>query len=295
MAVDCFAIRALDDLLMPRVLYAAAPWWAGTWHRLRVVDHVRRFSAWANYRVHFIWGRSRSVAFCSFESLLSPIPGVRIVNIDQQDLMHLEARSARPRTLTFQGNELTIFRPGDRPSAGMFVFDIASAAALERLAPRHPGQAGTLRAVPSRELADLARAYMRDFDIPRRVGVRVRVSECPVDWRKPRRFQRELDQTVTAIARIPWHIRIFLVTDSEYVQQMLASHFRDIRYFPKRFGERERSMHYVSRDDPHAMRTFMAEISCLTSCRKIVNVGGFLNQDLVRAKILAPPYDGAMG
>jgi hypothetical protein len=122
----------------------------------------------------------------------------------------------------------------------------------------------------------------------------VRVTECPCDGRKPRRIQKELDETVISIIRLPWHTRVFLVTDSEYIQQMLASHFRDVRYLPKRFSEPGVGGGYVDRNDRAAMQTYMMEVPCLMSCWRIVNVGGFINQDLVWSKTLQPPYDRAL-
>jgi hypothetical protein len=121
-----------------------------------------------------------------------------------------------------------------------------------------------------------------------RLGIRVRVTDSPIDGRKPRRIQRELDEALKSIIRLPWHIPVFLVTDSEYIQQMLASHFHDSKFLPKIFTEKQDTGRYVSRLDRDDMRMFMTEVMCLTACRKIVNLGGFLNQDSVADKIVDP-------
>jgi hypothetical protein len=42
------------------------------------------------------------------------------------------------------------------------------------------------------------------------------------------------------------------------------------------------------------MRTFMTEIQCLASCGKIVNIGGFMNEESVYSKVIEPPYDRAI-
>ena len=278
---------------MPGTLYAAAPNWAGTWHRFRVVNHVIAFARSAGYTVHFLWGVSSAVSSCRFEELLAPVPGVRVVNVPERELVDLQRESAKSKSIRFRNESLAVYRPGGVLSDSMFVFDIAAAAPLEHLARSRSRLPGPLMAVPAAAITKRASACIRALDLARRVGIRVRVTECPVDWRKPRRFQSELDDTVKSIVRIPWHVPVFVVTDSEYVQQMLASHFRDTRFLAKRFDERDTGGCYVSRHNRDGMLTFLTEVACLTSCRKIVNVGGFLNQEFVKDKILPEPYKEA--
>jgi hypothetical protein len=118
----------------------------------------------------------------------------------------------------------------------------------------------------------------------------VRVTECPIEARKPHRIQRELDEAVKSIIRLPWHVKVFVMTDSEYIQQMLASHFYDARFFAKRFDWRDVGGRYIHRQDRDAMQIFLTEMVCLTACRRIINLGGFLNEASVWYKILQPPY-----
>ncbi len=179
----------------------------------------------------------------------------------------------------------------------MFAFDLwgdfAETSALKRRAPvsRHPAVPAT--AAPSAELRRKADDFIRRHELRRRVGIRVRVTENPTDGRKPRRIQGDLDNTIRSIIRMPWHTRVFLATDSEYVQQMLASHFPDARFWPKKFQDTSAGGRYVHRRDPEDMRTFMTEIQCLASCGKIVNVGGFMNEESLYLKVIEPPYDRA--
>jgi hypothetical protein len=279
---------------MARVLYAAAPEWAGTWHRFRVINHVKTFADHAGYRVYFLWGVTGAVSWCRYEELLSPVPGVEAINVSEPEIRALEKAAAGSKTIRYGNRSLTVYRDGGRPGDEVFAFDLSAADPLERLARSRAALPGPLRAIPAADIGRRAGVCIRDMDLRRRVGIRVRVSECRVDWRKPRRFQRELDDTVKSIVRIPWHVPVFVVTDSEYVQQMLASHFHDTKFLPKRFTEKDSGGRYVDRHDRESMLTFLAEVMCLTSCRKIVNVGGCLNQESFQAKIVDPPYDNVV-
>jgi hypothetical protein len=279
---------------MPRVLYAAAPWWSGTWHRFRVINHIAAFAKSAGYRAHFLWCPSQGVSHCRFEELLSPVADIQVVNVSEREVNDLERLAAKSKTVRIKGLDLAVYRKGGTPADKMFAFDLGAAEPLENLARSRAFVTSPLRATPSPQILKHAAAYVRDQNLPRRVGIRVRVTECPIDGRKPRRIQKELDETVKSIIRIPWHFRVFVVTDSEYMQQMLASHFRDVRYLPKRFSERGEGGGYVDRNDQADMQTYMMEVECLMSCWRIVNVGGFINQDLMWSKILKPPYDRAL-
>jgi hypothetical protein len=259
-----------------------------------VVNHVKAFSNYAGCRVHFLWGISSGVAYCRFEELLSPVPGILVVNISESELNDVERLSTKAKTVRFRDQTLVVYRAGGVLADRMLAFDIAAAEALENVARSRARLAGPLRAIPAPEIRKRADAYIRDLDISSRIGIRVRVTECPVDGRKPRRLQRELDDTVKSIIRLPWHVPTFVVTDSQYIQQMLASHFHDARFLSKRFAEEDIGGRYVSRHDRSSMLTFLTEVICLTACRKIVNVGGFLNQESVLAKIIQPPYKQAV-
>jgi hypothetical protein len=280
---------------MTRDLILACPSWTGTWHRIRVIDHARTFVRSAGCQFHFLWAVSSGVSYCRFEELLAPIPGVRIFNLSETEMNDLEQKASKFTTLVFSGEKFDVYRAGGRTSGRMFTFDFAGARALEAAVANSPAKrVRPVQAIPAAELSAKATRYIRDFQISRRVGIRVRVTECPIDGRKPRRVQGELDDAIKSIIRAPWHIPVFLVTDSEYVQQMLASHFHDNRFLPKKFTEKCGGYRYVSRHDREGMRTFMTEVMCLTACRKIVNIGGFLNQDLVADKIVGPPWESKL-
>jgi hypothetical protein len=275
---------------MIRVLFAAAPAGAGIWHRFRVVNHVRTFANYAGCRVCFLWGVSSGVSFCRFEELLSPVKRVEFINVSEPELNEVERLSKKSENVRFRGQNLAVYRAGGSVADRMLAFDIAAAEALERLARSRAPLAGPLAAIPAPVLRKRASACIRDLGLSARIGVRVRVTECAEDGRRPRRLQGDLDDTVKSIIRVPWHVRVFVVTDSEYIQQMLASHFHDTKFLPKRFGEKDNGGRYVYRHDRDSMLTFLTEVMCLTACSKIINVGGFLNQESVQAKIIRPPW-----
>lgn len=283
---------------MSRLLYAAAPWWSGLRHRFRSISQARTFADYAGYRLHYLWGASEGVAYCRFEDILATVPGVRVINVSEDMLKEVEATYRRSKTIRFGGKQFVAYKPGGSLADQLFAFDLwgdfAETTALMRRTPlsRHPIIPTT--ASPAPELRRKADDFIRRHDMKRRVGIRVRVTENPVDGRKPRRIQRELDNTIRSITRMPWYTRVFLATDSEYVQQMLASHFPDTRFWPKRFRDAAEGGRYVHRRDPDDMRAFMTEIRCLVSCGRIINVGGFMNEESIYSKMIEPPYDRAL-
>jgi hypothetical protein len=276
---------------MTKDLYLAAPSWTGIWHRFRVIDHARVFAKHAGCKLHFLWAASHGVSNCRFEELLSPIPAVQIFNLSEAEMDGLEQQALNSKSLDFRDRKLEIYRVGGKIAKQMFAFDFDGARALEATtASSTVTTVWPLQVIPAAGLCAKAGLYIRKLQIPQRVGIRVRVTECDIDGRKPRRVQAELDDAIRSIVRIPWYVPVFLVTDSEYIQQMLASHFHDSRYLPKRFTERGKVGHYVSRLDKDGMQSFLIEVSCLLKCRKIINIGGFLNQDSVAGKIIPPPW-----
>jgi hypothetical protein len=96
-----------------------------------------------------------------------------------------------------------------------------------------------------------------------------------------------------ALYRIPWYVKVFIATDSEYVQKTLLAHFSDAKVLPKHFDHSEATGRYVHRADKAAMRTFLKEVGCLCACRRVINIGGFLNEGLVMPKLLHEPYEEA--
>lgn len=279
---------------MPDVIYCTAPWWSGIWHRFMVLRPAKVFANHFGYRIHFLWGISSGVSYYRFEELLSPVPGIHVINVSEQELIDLEKDSSTAKILRYRGQPLSVFRGGHCPNERMFAFDQFATQALEQMVPSHLRQVEHLCATPSAEIQQQAGDYIRAHRLHRRVGIRVRVTESPVERRKPHRLQRELDEAVRSIICLPWHAKVFVVTDSEYIQQMLASHFYDTKCLPKRFDYRDVGGQYVHRHDRAAMITFLKEVTCLMACCKIINLGGFLNESSVRAKIVEPPYSRAL-
>jgi SUMO ligase MMS21 Smc5/6 complex component len=73
-------------------------------------------------------------------------------------------------------------------------------------------------------------------------------------------------------------------------QQKLAAHFCDTTFPPKQFDLLESTGRYVHRQDKDAMTMFLQEVECLCRCRRIINIGGFLNEASVRDKVIEGPY-----
>lgn len=273
-----------------RTMFTAAPWWSGIKHRFKTLNQALAFARWKNYQLTYVWGVSEAVGYCRYEDLLAPVPEVRMINVSETELKEIEATCRRSQTIGFRNHRLSTHRPGDAVSDHMFVFDLwgdfAETTSLHEQVPVALQAALPVQANASSELQSLASAFSRKHKLANRVGIRVRVTENPADGRTLCRVQRELDKAIKSIIRLPWYIPVFIVTDSEYVQQMLSSHFHDSRYFPKTFSEIEKGNSYVNRKDSSAMRTYMMEIACLTSCRNILNYGGFINEEFVSEKII---------
>ena len=284
---------------MARTLYAAAPVWAGMRHRFMTLTHANTFARYWGYRVCFLWGLSNGVVHCRFEELLSPVRGVQVINVPERELMELELACRRSKAVRFRGRLLPVYNAGTRLTVTMLAFDVdpylSATTALEQLVPFRFRPGRPVYATPCREILRKATSFIQQHGLMRRVGIRVRVTESPADGRKPCRVQRDLNHTIRSIIRLPWYIRVFLVTDSQYIQQMLASHFHDARFLPKNFNEKHKAGYYVDRRDRLAMRTFLTEVSCLTACSRIINVGGFINEEFLYPKMISPPYNHIEG
>jgi hypothetical protein len=279
---------------MAGVLYCGVPAWAGIWHRFRALSNVWSFAKHSGIRPCFLWGVGEGVSHCTFEELLSPIPGFKVVNVSEGELAELEREYRGSNSVTFRGESLSVYRKGI-PSHKTMVFDVwgdfAQSSALVQQVPLRFRYIDAVRAIPADKLKREADSRIKGWNLGRRIGIRVRVTENYNDGRSLCRLQTELDKAVKAIVRMPWYVRVFVVTDSEYVQQMLASHFRDIQFVSKKFASREVGGAYVNRNDPAAMRTFIIEMACLLACPRIVNFGGFLNQELVQTRMIEPSFD----
>jgi len=280
---------------MPRVIYFAAPGWAGIKHRFMTLNHIQTFATHFGYHAYFLWGISGGVGYCRFEELLAPVPGVQVINVPEQELLALEQAYRGSKSVRFRKQSFSVYRSGTALSDRMLAYDLSwdlgASTALEKLVPSRFHPALPVCANPSVDIRKKAGAYIRQHALMGRVGIRVRVTESPDDGRTLRRIQKDLDDTVKSLIRMPWFVRVFVVTDSEYIQQMLASHFHDTRFLPKKFPSQEVGGSYIDRHDADAMRKFLTEVACLAACWKIINIGGFVNEESVCAKILQPPYE----
>jgi len=283
---------------MSSVLYGAAPWWSGIKHRFVTLNHLSNFVRHGGYTLHFLWGVSEGVGYCRFEELFSPLPGIGVINLAEFELKELERIYRSSRTIPLGKQNFAVYRPGDPLEDAMFVFDLwgdfAETTALQQLVPENLRSPEHLRANPSPELKRKADEFIRTHALANRIGIRVRVTENPKDGRKLCRSQQELDRTIKSLVRIPWYVPVFVVTDSEFVLQMLSSHFHDVRFLPKKYTEPDTGGNYVDRRDRASMRTYVMEVACLTACKKIVNIGGFINEESVYARIVEPPWEPSL-
>ena len=267
---------------------------SGVRHRFMVLSALKHFADHNGYSMCMLWGVTRGVAFCRFEELFAPLPGVRIVNISDEALAEVAQCAYKKQAITFGSQPLPLFpadQPGWKRPDRFFSWDLTGAFALAR---EVSGPLKHLVAPANRSIRERVEAYVRRHGVESRIGIRVRVEEYSERNRKPHRIQRELDEVLASIIRLPWHSRVFIATDSQYIQTMLASHFNDARYIAKQFDLRQKTGNYVHRQDKEAMFTFLEEVDCLCRCRKIINIGGFLNERSVQRKIISEPYTDAI-
>jgi hypothetical protein len=271
------------------VVCAAVPN-SGIRHRFRMLSAVKSFAEKYEYAVALLWGATRGVAHCRFDELLSPVRGVVVHDVFEEHLGEIERVSRTGERVRLGNLDFQIFRPDRKPFGNVFSWDLRCGSALGDLGPRPWKQ---IVAKPSAAIRRQADAFARAHAISNRIGIRVRVEEIPTGRRKPHRVKKELDEVVSSIIRIPWYAKVFVVTDSEYIQQMVASHFADCVFLPKTFDLTQSTGRYVHRQDKAAMVTFLKEVDCLCRCQKIINIGGFLNDASVEHKMIEAPYDAA--
>jgi hypothetical protein len=252
-----------------------------------MLSRAKHFADHFGYSVHLFWGVSRGVAYCRYEELFAPLPGIGIENVSEQDI-HVLATLVQPAScLNYRGRTYHVFDGGYPPKAHCFAYDLRGALRLASFVPNK--NAPTIHAKPARAIEAAANAFIQHHGLRNRIGIRVRVTEDVKDRRQPHRVQHELNAVIRSLIRLPWYTGVFVATDSEYVQSMLASHFYNCQFLPKTFAEGAGHGRYVHRQDKLAMTTFLMEVHCLSACHKIINIGGFLNETQVRQKIIQPP------
>jgi len=263
---------------------------SGVRHRYIMLQQVKWFADRRGYALRWLWPMTSGVSFCRHEELFAPVPGVSIENITPEELASISQCVEAGTRFHHKGESLPILRKGMEPPVRFFSWDLEGSQNLAKLAG---GNGSVLYAKPGKALQDQLNMYFKKYAIRERLGIRVRVEEVPTRNRKPHRLKHELDAMLKQLYRIPWYARVFIVTDSEYVQQMLAAHFMDAIFLPKRYGLREATGRYIYRKDKEEMATFLKEVSCLCACRRVVNIGGFLNDSLVNSRLLHEPYAAA--
>src|SRR6478672_6586454 len=144
-----------------KVVVCATTPGSGVRHRFVVLSALKHFADRNGYSVCMLWGVTRGVAFCRFEELFAPLPGVRIVNISDEALAGVAECANKKQAITFGSQPLPLFRP-DHPGCKLpdrfFSWDLIGAFALAREVgspPRH------LVAPVSRPIQERVAAYVR--------------------------------------------------------------------------------------------------------------------------------------
>lgn len=281
-------------LSQKKIVVCATTAGSGVRHRFMVLSALKHFCDRTGYSLCMLWGVTRGVAYCRFEEMFATLPGVRIVNISEDALDSVAENAHKKRPITYGSEPLPVFHPdrvpGKQPDR-FFSWDLPGAFAL---AAQVGGRPRHLFAPSCDPVARRVAEFVRRHALHRRLGIRVRVEEYRERDRKPHRTQGELDELLLSLIRIPWHIPVFIATDSLYIQTMLASHFKDAVYITKRFDLREPTGWYVHRQDKRAMFTFLEEVACLCRCQKVINIGGFLNERSIAGNIIREPYTEAI-
>jgi hypothetical protein len=236
-----------------------------------------------------LWGVTSGVANCRFEELLSPIPKIGVINVSVPYLRRIETSVRSGKRISIGQYRFSRFRPDRQIKGNLISWDFIDAEVLARLVPGHPD---AVMAHVSQRITMRADAYVRENEIPDRLGIRVRVEEYLSRNRKPHRVRKELDDAIKQLVSISPYTRVFIATDSEYVQQRLVSHFQDAKYLDKPFDLKEPTGRYIRRQDKAAISTFLEEVECLCRCKRIINVGGFLNDESVAEKFIPNPAWG---
>ena len=275
---------------MDRLILCAATIYSGVRHRYLMLRQVKAYADRYGYKVRMLWGITGAVANHRHEELFAPIPGVEVRNISRNHLKTIRDFCERDGGFNYEGEPFRMRGIGQGQGERFFSWDLAGSGDLALLVPR---PFPPLSARPSGRLQADIDAYIQTNRIHERLGIRVRAMELPNQKNRTHRIKSELDGVLHSLYRIPWYVPVFIVTDSEYIQHTLASHFVDSVFFPKNFDDVESSGRYVNRDDKDAMKTFVKEIGVLCACKKIISYGGFLNDCAVQSKILREPYHEA--
>ncbi len=275
---------------MARLILCAATLHSGVRHRYLMLRQVKAYADRYGYKVRMLWGVTGAVSNYRHEELFAPVPGVEIRNISRDQLKAIKDYCQKDGGFTYEGEPFHMLRPQQGQGERFFSWDLEGSGNLALLVPRPFPQ---LLATPSAPLRTEIDTFIRLNRMHERLGIRVRAMELPNQKNRIHRIKSELDGVLHSLYRIPWYVPVFIVTDSEYVQQTLASHFVDSVFFTKKFEETEASGRYVDRDDRQAMKTFIKEVGCLCACKKIISFGGFLNDSSVQSKIIREPYSEA--
>jgi hypothetical protein len=256
---------------------------SGVRHRVAMASAAKCVADAQGLSLWLLWGVTRGVGYCRFEELFAAVPGLRVFNISEDLVDHVAELVRRRSNVTLDNLRPALPHFKEFAPGSLFVWDIKVAGDLaRRVAPNWK----QLYFAPAAPLRRESAGYVRRHGLTSRLGIRVRVTDASRDKRRPHREPAELEETVKSLIAIPWHVPVFVVTDSEFVQQMMASHFANTRCLPKAFETHLKGGRFVKRMDRSAMMTFVKEVDCLCHCGLIASIGGFLNESHVRHKIL---------
>jgi len=264
---------------------------SGVKHRFALLNQVKNFGDLHGYNVHFLWGVSRGVAYCRWEEFFGTISGLQVTNIPEAEVAHIAKLSETQDWIDRKRESFDFVQEGEPLTNRLFAYNLKASSYLERLTPLECRPKMRLLAPPAQHIRLAVAAIAAQHGLGDRVGIRVRVTECRHDKRRPHRNQSELEECLDPLLQVDPGLPVFIVTDSEYIQQRLAAHFGNATWLPKEFDLIENGTRYVHRSDKPAMFTFLKEAFCLCECRRVINIGGFLNDQA--ARIWPPPYSEA--
>jgi hypothetical protein len=262
---------------------------SGARHRFSWLHQVATFARHFGFEVHYLWGVTRGVGHCRWEELFGPIDGIQITNASERKIKELERVGKAGDTIERNGRSFKAVRERALLGDQMFAFDLKSSYALFEQIPVAARAKPQLFVPPSEPLRMEINDLIVKYAISERTGIRIRVTESPTDKRTPRRLKTELDSCLAPLLKLPTTMPVFVVTDSEYIQQALLRHFESAVCLSKEFGLVQNGSRYVRRGDKHAMKTFVKEAFCLCACCKVINIGTFFNDHAART--WNPPYE----
>jgi len=151
----------------------------------------------------------------------------------------------RSKTLRFRDEQLSVYRPGSQlviklshSTCGAIV---AETTALYGAGTISAPRTEPIKATPSAELQRHADGFISKTWPGEKIGFGCASLKNPADGRNLRESSANWIPPLSRSSSCLGTLRVFNVTDSEYMQQMLASHFPDSKVLPKKSPRNRRT------------------------------------------------------